>query len=280
MVCTCCLPAYFFLHFACIVLVVYITTRLLVREKSSLLWKVSVWFFNGIFFLVFTSFLVLGSSEDLRAYVFSRVFFYIANLENIDPVRLHLLKGLSGRVLEIGPGPGTNFRYIVNNTAITEWVGVEPNTYFQEKQMELIQELKPIFKTSTVWKKGESKDLDIDTGSFDYVIGTHVLCSVDDVAEVLKQVKRALKPTGQYIFYEHVLTDSDETIRLYQQFFAPFFYYLGNNCKFKELWKDIDYHLSQEMDLQLTHLQADVVIPILRPHIIGSATKFAFRTEA
>ena len=109
MVCTCCLPAYFFLHFACIVLVVYITTRLLVREKSSLLWKVSVWFFNGIFFLVFTSFLVLGSSEDLRAYVFSRVFFYIANLENIDPVRLHLLKGLSGRVLEIGPGPGTNF---------------------------------------------------------------------------------------------------------------------------------------------------------------------------
>ena len=117
--------------------------------------------------------------------------------------------------------------------------------------------------------------LDIEPESFDYVIGTHVLCSVENVTDVLGQIKRALKPSGEYKFYEHVLTDRDDTRRRYQQIAAPLFYYFGNGCQFRELWKDLEYHLSTEMLLHVDHLQADVSIPILKPHIVGSATKLS-----
>lgn len=34
------------------------------------------------------------------------------------------------------------------------------------------------------------ENLDIDMNSFDVVIGTHVLCSVDSIPEVLRQITR------------------------------------------------------------------------------------------
>ena len=271
--CPCCIPAYFLFQLFGVSLTLYFSIRFLTRNNTNALWKWIVLSFHTLFFVVMTITLGLHASNDARAFIFARIYFLIANLDIVDPVRQDLLSGLYGRILEIGPGPGANFKYFINNTAITEWVGVEPNTYFQQKQTEIIDELNLTFKTSTVWMKGESKMLDVEPESFDYVVGTHVLCSVDDVADVLTQVKRALKPSGQYKFYEHVLTDSDDIIRWYQQLFAPIFYYLGNGCKFRELWKDIDKHVSKEMLVEMDHLFADGPIPVLRPHIVGSATK-------
>ena len=121
----------------------------------------------------------------MRAPFFSRIYFSITNLDTVNPVKQDLLSGLYGRILEIGPGSGANFKHFMNNTAIAEWVGVEPNAYFQQRQTEIVDELKLPFKTSTIWMIGESKMVDVEPESFDYVVGTHALRSVDDVADVL-----------------------------------------------------------------------------------------------
>ena len=99
-------------------------------------------------------------------------------------------------MLEIGPGPGTNFwcwGSESNSTHdITEWVGVEPNEFFQLKIEENRLAHGLTFPTSTVWLKGEH--VDVEPESFDAVVGTHVLCSVDDVYQVCEAMINSCIP--------------------------------------------------------------------------------------
>lgn len=97
-------------------------------------------------------------------------------------MRTGLLEEIGGRVLEIGPGPATNFRCLYPPTDIVEWVGVEPNNHFVDSIEEQKQKWNISFDTRLTWLKGE--DIDVEDEGFDAVVGTHVLCSVSDVNQV------------------------------------------------------------------------------------------------
>jgi ubiquinone/menaquinone biosynthesis C-methylase UbiE len=119
--------------------------------------------------------------------------------------------------------------------------------------------------------------LDIVPESFDYVVGTHVLCSVTDIYQVLKQVKRALKPGGKYVFVEHVVAQKEKEPWLYytQLMMQPVINIIGNGCLFKDTWN----YLSPQTGLpgfeivQLEHRALNMPIPALNPHIFGVAKK-------
>lgn len=89
------------------------------------------------------------------------------------------MEGISGRVLEIGPGPATNFRCLYPPSDITEWVGVEPNNYFLNSIEEQKLKYNISFDTRLTWLRGEA--IDAESEMFDAVISTHVLCTVADV---------------------------------------------------------------------------------------------------
>ena len=75
---------------------------------------------------------VVSQNPDMKDYIFYRFAILVINKEQpMDVIRCDHVNHVSGRVLELGPGPGTNFKCWENNTKITEWVGVEPNKYFQ-----------------------------------------------------------------------------------------------------------------------------------------------------
>jgi SAM-dependent methyltransferase len=188
----------------------------------------------------------------------------------LDSYRCGLTRNISGKVLEFGPGPGTNFR-CWNQSDITEWVGVEPNTFFSEALDASGQKYGITFPRRLVWLNGEN--VNIEPSSFDAVVMTHVLCSVDDSVQVLRQADRALKPGGTIYLMEHVAAGSkDRTMRWLQTALAPFLYIAGNGCSFKETWKDITtalpgYHVAIE------HLDLPIPLTPLAPHIVGTATK-------
>ena len=230
--------------------------------------------FLNIAILMIAIFLgVLSTNENARNFTFSRMITSMSSYPNpMDAMRCEPIQHIHGRVLEIGPGPGTNFRCWQNNTRITEWVGVEPNPYFQEVQAAQSRKMNISFPTRTVWLKGEN--VDIEPESFDFVVGSHVLCSVDDVSMVLRQVKRALKPGGVYHFMEHVSAPAGSALDGWQQFFAPLFYVVGNGCKFKSLWSDLraDAGLSG-FEVSLKFVDANIPISLIVPHVSGTATK-------
>lgn len=134
---------------------------------------------------------VASRSPDLK----NKIFFHLLRTmskypdEPMDSMhRCRDIKHLSGRVLEIGPGLGANFRCWNESSGhnITEWVGVEPNPLFHGSLQEAVQQFGIRFPTTIVGLKGEV--VDVEPESFDYVIGSHVLCSVDNVQTVRRFV--------------------------------------------------------------------------------------------
>src|SRR5439155_2382762 len=51
-----------------------------------------------------------------------------------------------------------------------------------------------------------SERLPFEDGSFDCVVSTFTLCSIEQVGEALKEVCRVLKAGGQFLFLEHGLS--------------------------------------------------------------------------
>ena len=174
-------------------------------------------------------------------------------------------------------GPGANFKCWGDNK-ITEWVGVEPNNYFEP----MIEEQKVThnitFPTRTTWLKGEN--IDVEPASFDYVVATHVLCSVDSIDTVLAQVTSALKPGGKFMFIEHVVSeDKYSATWVVQQLISPFLYVVGNGCQFVATGDNIrklnaaSTSASKLYDIDIKDLWAPIPMPFLKPHVIGSVTK-------
>jgi SAM-dependent methyltransferase len=53
----------------------------------------------------------------------------------------------------------------------------------------------------------EAERLPFATGSFDTVISTLTMCTVDDPAQVAREVRRVLRPGGRFAMVEHVRSD-------------------------------------------------------------------------
>ena len=221
--------------------------------------------------------LVLGSNDGYRSSNFASLC-VSQNLRSspLDEHRCSILRegGVSGRVLEFGPGPGTNFRCFQNDTRsnIEEYVAVEPNPFFEEEMRKEHDVRGLTFPLRFVGIKGEDVD---ETGSFDVVILTHVLCSVDSVADVLANAERALKPGGRIIFMEHVVA-KENTFTWYEQCaLAPILYIVGNGCTFRDLRDDIGSYLGDRFEIKIQDFYAPgpLLMHFVRPHIKGVATK-------
>jgi SAM-dependent methyltransferase len=213
---------------------------------------------------------VLQQQPKLRSQFFAKLMDQMQRSEHLLQERCNLLSPLSGKVLEFGPGPGTNFK-CMKDLPIDSWTGVEPNIYFDTYQAEAKAINNITFPTNTVWLQGG--DVAVEPESFDVVVGTHLLCSVGDVEMVLKQAHRALKPGGTYYFLEHVSAPRNTIISYLQKAVSPFFYIMGNGCEFKETWTEI---LGSESlrgyEIDLRHFEADMM-PIMSPQVIGTAVK-------
>lgn len=198
----------------------------------------------------------------------------------LDEHRCSVLErgNVSGKVMEFGPGPGTNFKCFENRTwaaSIEKYVAVEPNTYFEE-QIEIEKKVRGLdFPLEFVGLKGENVDID-DEGSYDVVVLTHVLCSVDSAEVVLANAEKALKPGGRLIFMEHILAPEGSVLYHFQtQFVAPVLQIVGNGCKFQNLHRVVENFLSDRFDVDISDFDAPMprFMIFARPHIKGVAVK-------
>lgn len=64
--------------------------------------------------------------------------------------------------------------------------------------------------------------LPFEDNSFDTVIGTLVFCGVADYLHGLQEVKRVLKPGGQLLLFEHVLSHKKE-LKILMNLLNPLF---------------------------------------------------------
>lgn len=115
-------------------------------------------------------------------------------------LRRELLAGLSGRVLEVGPGAGLNFPYYPST--LGEVVAAEPEPYLRARAETAAAEAPVPIRVMD----GTAARLPARDAEFDAVVFSGLLCSVDDVPAALAEFSRVLRPGGEVRFYEHVLS--------------------------------------------------------------------------
>ena len=206
---------------------------------------------------------LLANSRNLSNRFFASFFSTVLVSDILDEHRCDLLGSIEGRVLEIGAGPGANMKCWMNNTKITEWVGLDSNKYFEPYLIENYNKYNLGFPMKTIWLPAEAPN-SINTPAsmnpisllanqtFDAIVATHVLCSVHDVDSVLLTVAHALRrPTststvggtdsqvsnggGVYYFLEHVAAAEYSLTWYMQRLVAPVLRILGNGCQFKHI---------------------------------------------
>ena len=135
-----------------------------------------------------------------------------------------LLGGLTGTVLEIGPGAGPNLRHYGPGV---RWIGVEPNPFMHPwLRREADRHGRPVdLRTAS------AERLDLPDGSVDAVVGTLVLCSVDNLASVLGEVRRVLTPAGRFVFIEHVAAEAGTALRRWQERLRRPWGFVADGCR-------------------------------------------------
>ena len=115
-----------------------------------------------------------------------------------DDLRRELLAGLSGRVVEVGPGNGINFEHYPDS--VSELIAVEPEPYLRGAAERAAGSIELDVRVV----EGVAEQLPVETGSAEAVVVAGVLCSVPDQAAALAEFRRVLRPGGELRFYEHV----------------------------------------------------------------------------
>jgi ubiquinone/menaquinone biosynthesis C-methylase UbiE len=84
--------------------------------------------------------------------------------------------------------------------------------------------------------------LNFPDNSFDAVVSTLVLCSVDSPERTLNEIRRILRPEGKLYFIEHVLAKDFPHLIKWQRFFQPFWVNACGNC---HLTRDTESNISR-----------------------------------
>src|SRR5688500_4210821 len=102
-----------------------------------------------------------------------------------------------GRLLEIGVGNGSHFKYY--NTH--EIIGVDTSSSMLNQARKQLKDNIQLFRMN-----GET--LSFPNEAFDYVILSHVIAVVDDPERLLDEVHRVLKPYGKIFILNHFTPDN------------------------------------------------------------------------
>jgi SAM-dependent methyltransferase len=130
---------------------------------------------------------------------FARIWPVVAahETEAIRVLRRENLADLSGRVLEVGAGIGTNFPHYPES--VDEVVAVEP-----ERRLAARARTAADTASARVTVIGETAESFGGSEPFDAVVCSLVLCSVGDPDSVLRRLHALLRPGGELRFLEHV----------------------------------------------------------------------------
>jgi ubiquinone/menaquinone biosynthesis C-methylase UbiE len=111
--------------------------------------------------------------------------------------RRELLAHASGNILEVGFGTGINLPYYAPH--VRKVTTVDPNVGMYRRARRRIKQTG--IEVDRRVLGGER--LAFEDGTFDCVVSTFTLCSIEDVPQALREVYRVLKAGGKFLFLEH-----------------------------------------------------------------------------
>jgi ubiquinone/menaquinone biosynthesis C-methylase UbiE len=144
-----------------------------------------------------------------------------------------------GEVLEIGFGTGLNLAYYPH-TGVNKITTVDVNAGMNKLARARIAKSQISVELQTL--NGEKLPMADDT--FDTVVSTWTLCSIQQVDRAIAEIYRVLKPGGKFLFIEHGLSNEPQ-IQTWQHRLTPIQKIIGAGC---HLDRDIKQAISAVFD--------------------------------
>jgi ubiquinone/menaquinone biosynthesis C-methylase UbiE len=174
--------------------------------------------------------------------------------EELKALRSRALADCNGRVLELGIGTGLNLPHYPPE--VRRIVAVDPNPGMARLARKRMQTLGIEVEHHQI----TAEQLPFDASSFDSVVCTLTLCSIPKVANALGEVRRVLRPGGQFLFLEHG-RHPDERMGKWQDRLNPLWGRIFDGCNINRDMRG----LVQGSGLELTALDNPVLTGVPKP---------------
>lgn len=140
-------------------------------------------------------------------YIFPRLLDLTMSSRLLHAPRDRALAPARGRILEIGFGTGRNLTHYPPNVKRIE--AIDPDLDLDRLSMPRIAKS----AIAVDFHHLDAAHLPFEEARFDTVVSTFTLCSIPDIAHALSEIRRVLKPGGQFLFLEHGLAPDPRVAR-------------------------------------------------------------------
>jgi ubiquinone/menaquinone biosynthesis C-methylase UbiE len=151
----------------------------------------------------------VGFYEDQ---VLPRVIDVMLGSKRMGKLRRRALEGLRGTVVEIGFGSGTNVPYYPSE--IERVYAVDPAMVGRK----LAAKRLAASSVPVEFIGLDGTALPLDDASVDNALSTWTLCTIPDVDAALQELRRVVRPGGQFVFLEHGLSSDPKIARRQHRF--------------------------------------------------------------
>jgi SAM-dependent methyltransferase len=122
--------------------------------------------------------------------------------------RAALLAGLTDEGIEIGAGSGANFAHYP--IGVTSVLAVEPEPHLRAIAQQAAEHAPMPIEVVD----GLVQQLPVGDGVADAVVSALVLCSIADPDSAFREIRRVLRPDGEFRFLGHVRADTPGIVRI------------------------------------------------------------------
>ncbi|WP_414619580.1 class I SAM-dependent methyltransferase [Calothrix sp. CCY 0018] len=157
--------------------------------------------------------------------------------------RQEVLAEVEGEVLEIGFGTGLNLSFYPDE--IHKIITVDNNPGVHKLAQKRIEK-----STVTVDHRILSgENLPMADSTFDSVVSTWTLCSIQKVEQAVKEIHRVLKPGGKFFFIEHGLSN-EPSVQTWQNRLNPIQNVIADGCNLNRNIREIVEQQFSRVDLE------------------------------
>ena len=143
---------------------------------------------------------------------------------DIMKARSQVVPRARGKVLEIGIGTGLNLSFY-DASRVQHICGVDPAADMHPLAQRRAKDINIPVETLPL----VIEQIGAETASFDSVVCTFTLCTIPDPVSALEEMRRVLKPGGEFLFCEHG-TAPDPGPRRWQERLTPLWKPLAGGC--------------------------------------------------
>lgn len=167
-----------------------------------------------------------------REQILPRICNVVMRNSELTPIRARVAAGLAGEVLEVGFGSGLNVPHYP--AAVRRVLAVDPAVVSRKLAAERVA-ASPV-PVEYIGLDGER--LPLGAESVDHVLSTWTLCSIPDVEGALGEIRRVLRPGGQFHFAEHGRSPEADVAR-WQDRLTPLQRRIVGGCHLNRLIADL-----------------------------------------